>query len=186
MTFEVSVLQVDAGAIGRLRDELHFDLAGASRVGFQLPGRPDVPRENKARGRFENEHSCPIASTAVNSDVVDVASNARFEDGFGDGDRQEVVFTRLDRVEFLDEQCEGPLDPRVDDDALPNRLHCRRRHDPCPPSSAINLYASNAWLQNMSSSDRSASMPSLFTRYTRRLPTARSETSPAHLSTLRC
>src|SRR3954462_12902139 len=164
MTFEVSVLQVDAGAIGRLRDEPYFDLAVAGRVGFQLPGRPDVPRENQARGRIENEHSCPIASTAVNPDVVDVASNARFDDRLGDGDRQEIVFTRFYRVEFLDEQRERPLDPRVDDDALPNRLHCRRRHNPCPPSSAINLYAPNAWLQNMSSSERSASMPSLFTR----------------------
>src|SRR5205085_2631294 len=92
MTLEVSVLQFDAGAIGRLRDEPYFDLAGAARVGFQLPGRPDVPRENQPRRRFESEHSCPFASTAV------------------------------------------------------------------------NWYASNAWLQNMSSSDRSASMPSLFTR----------------------
>src|SRR3954470_25000982 len=100
MTFEVSVLQFDTSAIGRLRDEPYFDLAGAVRVGFQLPGRPDVPRENQARGRFENEHSCPIASTAVNSEAVDVASNAWFEDGLGDGDRQEIVFTRFDRSNF--------------------------------------------------------------------------------------
>src|SRR6478609_2612027 len=164
MAFEVSVLQFDAGAIGRLRDEQYFDLAGAGRVGFQLPGRPDVPRENEPRGRFEHEHPRPFASTAVNTDVVDVASNARFEDGLGDGDRQQIVFARFDRVEFLDEQRERPLDPGVDDDALPNRVHCRRRHDSCPPSSAINAYASSAWPQNMSSSERNASTPSLFTR----------------------
>jgi hypothetical protein len=70
------VLELDAGAFGRLRGEADFDLAGLLGVGLDLPLGADVPAEHEPVGRLIGEHPDPVALAAVDAAVVDVAASA--------------------------------------------------------------------------------------------------------------
>ena len=58
---DVAVFEFDARAPGGLGGEADFDLAGSGQVGFQLPGRPDVPGEDDAVRRLEGDDPRPLA-----------------------------------------------------------------------------------------------------------------------------
>src|SRR3954451_18464906 len=80
---EVAVLELDAGALRGLGDELHLDLAGVVRIRLDLPLRADVPAEHDAGGRFVGEDGRPPALAAVGAAVGDVAAELRVEHGLG-------------------------------------------------------------------------------------------------------
>jgi hypothetical protein len=106
------------------------------------------------------EDSCPLASAAVDPDVVDVSADAWLEHGFRDGDREQIVLTRFDGVEIIGEHGECTLDGGVNHDVVPNRFNVRWVHDSSPSSSStIRLYTPRALTQNRSRSARNASMP---------------------------
>jgi hypothetical protein len=118
MSLEVSMFQFHPSAVIGLGDEAHFDLARLCRISFELPRWSDVPRKDDTGWRLVGEDTRPLALAAVGSHVVDVPANAWLEDGFGDWDREQIVFAWLDGVELVDEEFKRSLDARVDDDAL--------------------------------------------------------------------
>src|SRR6185436_4120913 len=79
VTVEMTVLQLDAGALVVLGDEPHLDLAALARVGLDLPVGRDVPAEDDAVGRLVGEHGRPLALAAVGAPVVDAASDPGLE-----------------------------------------------------------------------------------------------------------
>src|SRR4051794_3803456 len=113
---EVAVLELDARAVGGLRDEAHFDLAASVGVGLRLPVRADVPAEHDAVRRLVSEDTSPSALAPVDATVVDVAADSRLEHGLRDIDGEHVVLARLDAVEAIDEHLEGALYRRLHDD----------------------------------------------------------------------
>jgi hypothetical protein len=79
MTVEVTVFQLDSGAIGCLGDEPDLGLAGFSRVGHDLPLRADVPTEDDPVWWIKGENTRPTTLTSVLAAVEDVAADERFE-----------------------------------------------------------------------------------------------------------
>ena len=72
------------GALRSLGHEADVDLARLVVIGLDLPLRADVPAERGPVGRLVHEHAGPAALAAVDAAVVDVAADARLEDGLGD------------------------------------------------------------------------------------------------------
>ena len=126
MTLKVPVLQLDPGAAVVFGDEPDLHLTRASGVRLEVPGGPDVPGEHDAAGRLIDQHPRPLASAAIGTDVVDLAAYPWLEDGLGYRNREQVVFTRFDRIESLDEHAESPFHRRIDDDALRRTLKIGR------------------------------------------------------------
>src|SRR4051812_45943085 len=93
------MLELDPGAIGPLSGEADLDLARVVVVGLDLPGGADVPGEDDAGGPFVDEDPCPVAFRAVLGAVVDVATDVRFEHGFGDRGLEQVVLAWLEVAE---------------------------------------------------------------------------------------
>src|SRR5438477_1035852 len=79
VALQVTVLELDAGAIRSLRQEAHFDLARLLEVGLELPMRADVPADHEPVRRLVGEYARPPALAAVHAAVVDVAAHPRFE-----------------------------------------------------------------------------------------------------------
>src|SRR5207237_2629115 len=52
---EVAVLELDARSARDFGHEAHLDLAGALRIGLELPLQADVPADDEAVGRFVHE-----------------------------------------------------------------------------------------------------------------------------------
>src|SRR5215207_11773055 len=96
------MLELEPSALRRLRDEAHLDLARPVEIALELPLRADVPRERQSFRRLVGQYPCPPALAAVDPAVVDVAADARLEDGLGDVDGKQVVLARLDPIELLD------------------------------------------------------------------------------------
>ncbi len=84
----------------------------------------------------------------------------RLEDGFGDGNREQIVFTRLDGIESVDEQRECPIKTSVDNHALRIGPAFDDITVRVPPSSAIICMRPKALSQNTSNSALSAATPS--------------------------
>src|ERR1700722_11716958 len=61
VTIKVAVLELDSGAIRRLGDEPHLDLARLVEVGLDLPVRADVPTEHDPVRRLVGNHASPLA-----------------------------------------------------------------------------------------------------------------------------
>jgi hypothetical protein len=116
MAVEIAVLELDACALGGLRDEAHLDLAGPLEVGLELPLRADVPAEDNSVWRLDRQHPGPLALAAVDAAVVHPAADVRLEYRLGDFGRQHVVVARLDPIEVLRKDAERSLDRRLDHD----------------------------------------------------------------------
>src|SRR5919106_665063 len=128
---EVSDLlaELEARAVGCLRDEAHLDLAGLVEIGLDLPLWADVPAEHDPVGRLVCEHASPAALAAVDATVIDVAAHVGLEDGLGDLDLEHVVLAWLEGAEADGEDGEGALDGRLDDDRVPGcGVGCLRGH----------------------------------------------------------
>src|SRR5687767_2363017 len=59
VAMQVTVLQLHACALGRLREEPHFDLAREIRVALDLPPGADVPAEDDAVRGLERKDARP-------------------------------------------------------------------------------------------------------------------------------
>jgi hypothetical protein len=104
--------------------EAHLDLAGAVRVGFDLPLRADVPADDDPVRWLIGEHPRPAALAPVDAAVEDMAPDAGLEDGLGDVDSEHVVLARLERAEIVREDRERALDRRLDDDLVADGRRC--------------------------------------------------------------
>src|SRR4051812_12585669 len=124
VAIEIAMLERDASAIRCLGDEAHLDLAGAVRVGLDLPSRVDVPADDDPVRRLICEHPRPAALAPVDATVVDVATDSRLEDGLGDVDAEHVVLARLERAEVIGKDGERALDRRLDDDLVADGRRC--------------------------------------------------------------
>src|SRR5579872_2124455 len=112
------MLELDAGALRRFRDEADLDFAAPVGISFDLPLRADVPAEDDPVRRVIRQHTRPAACAPIYPTVVNVAADARLEDRLGDRHREQVVLTWLDLVEVLDEDAESSLNR-----SLNNNLH---------------------------------------------------------------
>src|SRR5262245_50105817 len=104
------MLQFDAGAIWRLGDELHLDLAHLPGIGLDLPVLTDIPADDDALGRLVRQHARPTAFVAVASAVVDVAAHARLEHPLGDFLPEQVVLRWKPTSDAFGEEYERLLD----------------------------------------------------------------------------
>jgi hypothetical protein len=89
-------------------------------IGLDLPLRRDVPAEHDAVRRLVDEHARPLAFAPVDAAVVDPPADARLEDRFRYLDVEHVVLARLDAVEVLGEDREGPFERHVHDYLRPH------------------------------------------------------------------
>src|SRR5690606_40864167 len=104
----------------RLSHEPDLYFAGPLGIRFDLPSRIDVPADHDAMRGFVGKHACPAAFAAVLPAIVHVSADPWLEYGLGNGHREEVVLSRLDAVELLDEDAERSLQGRGDDDLQPH------------------------------------------------------------------
>src|SRR4051794_8414570 len=118
VTVEMTVLQLDAGALRVLGDEPHLDLAALLGVRLDLRVGRDVPAEDDAVGRLVGEHSPPLALAPIGPPVVNPPAGPLLEHRLLDLDTEHVVLARLDAVHLLSEDGERPLDRRFDDDLV--------------------------------------------------------------------
>src|SRR5262249_43495341 len=116
MTVEITVLELDARAVGVLGDEANFDLAGVLGIGLDLPPRADVPTDHHSMGRFVREHARPPTHAPIHAAVIDMAADPRLEHRLGDIDAEQVVLAWFDASEFVRERSERPRDWCVHDD----------------------------------------------------------------------
>ena len=114
------MLELHAGALGRLRDEPHLDLAGKCRIALELPAEVDVPAEHDALGRLVGEHPRPAALAAVDPAIVDVPAGPRLEHHLRELGPNDVVPGRPPASDVLGEDRESTLDRRVHRDRGPH------------------------------------------------------------------
>jgi len=112
MTVEVTVFQLDSGAIGCLGDEPDLGLAGFSRVGHDLPLRADVPTEDDPVWWIKGENTRPTTLTSVLAAVEDVAADERFET---------AARRALDAGDPTASRCRGPVRRRPPSRRLSSR-----------------------------------------------------------------
>src|SRR4051794_19237350 len=92
---EVAVFQCEAGAVRGLGGEDHLDLADVLRVGFDLPGRADVPAEHHTVRWVIGEDPSPPAHGTVGASRT---HTARWRTGWDWClDRDIVVFVQGSR-----------------------------------------------------------------------------------------
>src|SRR5262245_62749026 len=76
-TFEVAVLELDAGGIGAVRMEAHFHFS--DHIGIKLEFAVQLPAEHHACGRIPHQHTAPLALGAVLAALEPAAANARLD-----------------------------------------------------------------------------------------------------------
>src|SRR5207244_11447845 len=97
VALEVAVRELDAGPVGRLRDEADLYLARLLGVGLDLPVEVDVPAEDEPVRRLVGEHARPLALAAVDATVVDAPAGARLDHHLGELRLEDVVLGRPPR-----------------------------------------------------------------------------------------
>ena len=118
VAFEVTVLEHDPGTAGSLGGEADLDLGGARRIGFIAPVGADLPAEENAPWRLEDEDAPPVGLAAVAGGFVPPSADERLEDdtlarGLGEVMRRGRLPSLL-----LEEQLKGAHQGYVDDDRL--------------------------------------------------------------------
>lgn len=195
VTVQSPMFKFDTRRVLALGDEAHFHLGIQSRI--RLPVSADVPGEYQPRVRFPQEHTAPVARASVVTALVPATADMRLN----------YCVHRLGPADLVG--CEWPPGADLFSKHLPDhRLGCLNVDDPkyavridiaghgrfrhhCFLSfaalrSATALNASSVSPQNPSSQSRNPLMPRSSTPYRRWVPSARTTTSPAAFSTLRC
>src|SRR5262245_4539633 len=189
------MFELDSRAVRALGDESYFDFRLQVRV--VLPIGRDVPGEHQAGGRLPREDGTPVTRASIVAALVPAAADARLDHcvdrrGLADlVDRQRPPLAHL-----LGEHPPRHRRRSFDGYDLAYAVHVvGTRHRLLPHHRLLSLAASrsaacwnaaSASFQKWSSHLRRASTPRPSTAYTRRVPSGRSTTSRAALSTFRC
>jgi len=144
MPVEVPVGQHDPGAAGRELGEGDLDLAGALRVGLDLPLEVDVPAETDPDGRFVGENRGPLALTAIGAAVDDVAAGIGLEDHLGQRGLQDVLVVVPPGADPFGEDAERMLRAGIDFDFGADRGGTGLRGH-CAPPGGSGSGSSGSW-----------------------------------------
>src|ERR1700683_1606830 len=181
--FEIPMFELDPRASGGVGQKSHLNLGRESRARIRFPFRADLPTDDEALAGPPDEYVPYDGLGAVLKLGVPPATFKRFDNGFPDRRSTDALGLRPPAIDPRGEHLEGSLRRRLDNHGLAHRRDADRA---IHGFSTSFLNASSASLQNSSSQRRRSPSPSGSMLYTRRVPWARSTTSPARFSALRC